>query len=207
MTRLYAVYNQVDGGLVVIGGRLDTLTKDMQHFVVDTMLERELCRAAQTTLNQKINAAVAKLLQDQRRSIADCAKQVTAGAEQLKSWTEKRLSGPESRLDDFENKVVKDLQLDVQNLEERHAHQLQKLETSRDHQATTLREMRDGTIGELKDAISKVEAATGASIDECKAILEAQDRELRDKMDGPYGVKKNFEDLIHAFRWVYLRFC
>jgi hypothetical protein len=57
-----------------------------------------------------------------------------------------------------------------------------------------------GTIGELRDAISKVEGATRAGIDECKQILEAQDRELRDKMDGPYGVKKNFQDLIDAFR-------
>lgn len=196
-----AVSKQVDGGLVVIGGRLDTLTKDVQQFVVDTMLERELCRAAQTTLNQKINAAVAKLLQDQRRSIEDCAKQVAAGAEQLKSWTAERLSGPESRMDVIENKVVAELRLNMQSLEERHTHKLEALETSRDHQATSLREMRDGTLGELRDAITKVEDATRAGIDDCKTILEAQDRELRDKMDGPYGVKKNFQDLIDAFRW------
>ena len=155
--QIYSVSKQVDGGLVVIGGRLDTLTKDVQQFVVDTMLERELCRAAQTTLNQKINAAVAKLLQEQRRSMEDCAKQVTAGAEQLKAWTAERLSGPESRLNDIENKVVAEVRLNLQSLEERHRGKLEALETSRDHQATSLRALRDGTIGELRDAITKVE--------------------------------------------------
>jgi hypothetical protein len=147
--QIFSVSKQVDGGLVVIGGRLDQLTKDVQQFVVDTMLERELCRAAQTSLNQKINAAVAKLLQDQRRSIEDCAKQVSAGAEQIKAWTAERLSGPESRLNDMEHKVMADLRLSVESLEDRHGQKLGALETSRDHQATSLREMRDGTYSLL----------------------------------------------------------
>ena len=72
----------------------------------------------------------------------------------------------------------------VSGLEERHAGKLDALETSRDHQATILRELKDGTIGELKDVIAKTEAATKAGIEECKDILEAQSSELRDKMDG-----------------------
>ena len=107
--QIFSVSTQVDGALVVMSGRLDTLTTDVQQFVVDSMLERELCRAAQTSLNQKINAAVAKLLQDQRRGIEDCAKQVSAGAEQIKSWTAERLAGPELRLADIEGKAMSEL--------------------------------------------------------------------------------------------------
>ena len=117
--QIFSVTAQVDGALVVVGGRLDTLTKDVQQFVVDQMLERELCRAAQTSLNQKINAAVAKLLEDGRRSVENSGLKMRAECEQMKAWTAERLLEPEARLAEIEGKTVKELRSAMGNLETR----------------------------------------------------------------------------------------
>ena len=60
--------------------------------------------------------------------------------------------------------------------------------------------METDTIGGLKDHLLRTEQAMEAGVTECKQLNRALGDELRDLVDGPNGVKKNFQDLIDAFR-------
>lgn len=188
---------QVDGSLVELHSRLDAFTTEMQQFVVEQMLERELGRAALASLHQKIEVAVAKLLGDAEASAAACAAQVQREGERLEGWCMDRLVGPERRLATLEQSTVKQLQASIAEVDGRTAEQLDELSRTTGRHQARLRTMETEIIGGMMERLVATEQATKQGLAASSRNLEEQSARTRGKLD---AVRVSFNELIQAFQ-------
>lgn len=165
--------------LVELHSRLDSFTKEVQQFVVESALEKEVGRAAMTSLNNKIDAVLGKLTDD----IVACGAAGKGFTSEQCALVSDRADGKfksqEVRLTEQIKVVGEDLWKTVGEQKEFTTEEIKKLSQSAVGMQRSLEKMEKDVVSALTKAIGQLEG----KLTELTAKSEEQNKRNGDNME------------------------